>query len=832
MVNNDGTKKYAYVTLLMLGDLYTAAALVLAQTLKKANTRADIVILVTNDISEDAKKALMKYYDHIIEVEYIQVRNWRTKRQPHRKYLDYVFTKFHCFNLTQYDKIALIDADAIVLKYPDHIFTLEPPAGTYLEDKNYFISYDKQGNYVLPSTGKIEWFDRFCECCGHGKIIPKKYTDSILTDRKKSGVAGGLMLLKPKKGELESIIQDVTKGKSWNLVNKYFIWPEQQYLTMRYSGKWTSINPRFFGLQGYPHWKVLYGLQYGGDKPFTLQSKMSLKDRVQYPDYILWHKYFYEILEENKELINYKALSEPIQMNDYFRKGVKIMSRQLSRTEDKKYKSDFIKKIFGIKNVNKHHIHYYHLDRSREFLPKNNKGSSQLFENIKSYDYFEPLLQLQLYFKKGKSKYYDNLISRCKKCKEYNVEHREKLLNKYNLSDNDADEIILQYVKCRKKSFIITLWPLAQPYLKDLINFLKEHGNVYYYKTVELKYNGIKNLMFDMYDEFTKDARYDFITKKLDYAGISKTNINKVGVVVFDNIQDKKLSGQGSIFKKTIRNFLKDYVEKYTENVNNLRGNDLVHINDFFYQTVEYSQLFFNQNSLEFINKRRTERFLHSFFNRSFLKFNTFKRLIYDYFDPKEIMRICFMGGGVQYSYGIRPMNDIDCVIINTYSENSRDGEVDNFIYNNFVNIATKMEFADLNIEDSSSWRPTWTIKNNKILKEINVKTFSDIVLDPVNHYYYKGFKLYKLDFEIVRKFLRGGPGDYGDIAVLYLKYKDIVENKIMIDKNMKVILPPIALNNKFDEKTAKYAHKIIQIKFLREDTKNISSNIIAQLFI
>lgn len=333
MINEDGTKKYAYVTLVMLGDKYISAAIVLAHSLKKLETKADLVVLVTNDVTDKGKDVLRKFFDHVIEVPYIQVRNFRTQKQPSRKYLDYVFTKFHLFNLTQYKKILLIDADAIVLKYPDHLFTLNAPAGCYLKDKDLFISYGKNGQYILPPNDKIKWYDEYCKCCGHGQLIAKEETDDILVNRKNAGIGGGLMLLEPKKGELDAIINDVTKGKSWHLVNKIFPWPEQQYLTYRYSGKWTGINPRFFGLQGYPHWKVLYGLQYGGDKPFILTSKMPMCERLKYPDYILFHNYLDEILKKHTELNEEECMQEVLQMNKLF----KTTPKRITYLDDNTY---------------------------------------------------------------------------------------------------------------------------------------------------------------------------------------------------------------------------------------------------------------------------------------------------------------------------------------------------------------------------------------------------------------------------------------------------------------------------------------------------------------
>ena len=352
MRDSNNNALYAYATLVMLGDLYVSAALVLAHTLKKLNTEADLVVLVTSDVSENGKNLLREYFDRVIDVPFLEVVNWRVAKQPHRRYLNYVFTKFNIFNLTEYKKILLIDADAMVLKYPDHLFTLDTPAGVYLEDKRLFIYYDKDGNYVLPKNNKIKWYEEYCECCEHGKTIPKYITDRVEKNRNNSGIGGGLLLLKPDKAELKSIMQDVKHGSSKYLINKFFIWPEQQYLARRYSGKWHSINPVFFGLQGYPHWEVLYGLQFAGDKPFTTISKFSIEERAQYPDFIIWHRFYNDILKEHPEFLNNPALIEANAMNKQINKiDIKrIMNRQipLNRMPTYKVNAKYIAQKLGI----------------------------------------------------------------------------------------------------------------------------------------------------------------------------------------------------------------------------------------------------------------------------------------------------------------------------------------------------------------------------------------------------------------------------------------------------------------------------------------------------
>ena len=145
------------------------------------------------------------------------------------------------------------------------------------------------------------------------------------------------MLLEPKLGEFDDIIHNVSSGEMKYLIEKKFVWPEQQYLTLRYSGLWHNINPRFFGLQGYPHWKVLYGLQYGGDKPFQLESKIPMEDRLKYDDYILWHDIYREILNANPELVDSPVLKEVNKLQALFLQNKKLSRANKINTNDNKY---------------------------------------------------------------------------------------------------------------------------------------------------------------------------------------------------------------------------------------------------------------------------------------------------------------------------------------------------------------------------------------------------------------------------------------------------------------------------------------------------------------
>jgi hypothetical protein len=822
MVDSDGKNIYAYVCIVMLGDLYISAAIVLAQSLINSGSKADRVVLVTPDVTEEGKKILQMYFNKVKVVDYVHVNNWRVKKQPQRKYLDLVFTKFHVFNLVEYKKIILIDADALVLKHPDHLFSLETPAGCLLEDKNLFISYNNKGDYVFPS-GPIGWYEKFCKLAPHGEIIPKEVTDKLKTDFQNSGVGGGLMVLTPKVGEFDEIIRNVSFGFMKHLVENKFPWPEQQYLTLRYSGKWHQINPRFFGLQGYPHWKVLYGLQYGGDKPFVLNSKMPIEERVLYDDYILWHDIYREILNVHPEFLDNKVLEDANKMAAIFMKNRKLSRTKIKGAEisylstnyDEYYTKYNLSNIYQNNPIHNTQQQFYYSDR---FTTYSSMDPKIMFDDIAEYEYIKPIQKLSEIY--GPDSYYAQILN-------YVQVTKEIPLYKYNYFEHDMrDAIMLEYTKCRPDMFILTLWPLANNIEKvnSFVKYLESVGAVPYVKTVSLTKNAIHNLMFWMYNEFNFQAKLNFIKEKLSYANVLDEN-NSVTFIFFDNTKKMKISGQNAPDKRVFRDKL--LKELGLQDDKNIRGNDVLHINDFFYQTVEYAQMILNKNSLELLANQDINRLVSPFFSNSNLKMQTFRKFIYSNFSLLDINRIVIIGGVLLYAYGIRVFTDIDSIFTSIGKDNTEyEKYLESIIYDNCVKKETKIKFVDLNKENSGHWRETLTEKNQKIFDENNIKSTIDLITNPRHHLYFQGIKIYTLGTEIIRKFLRirdsnsfNREKDLMDLTMINLLNDGLISGYVTLDKNSKELVFNDKYKDTVGENKIKLTSDLVN-KFKKEGEK------------
>lgn len=206
--------KFAYVTVLYGNNIYLTGALVLGYSLLKTKTTNDRIIMVTPDVSSEYQKYLSEVFTHVIKIDYVKV-NTDIFEDANTRFSN-VFTKLECLSLISYDKIILLDLDMIVAQNIDHLFELKAPAACL---KRFNIPYGQ----TIPSN----------MICDNNKLV--------------GSINAGLMLLKPSLIELEAIKTDISNNQQ---LNKYK-YPEQDYLSLRYCNKWTSITFNYnfqFGL--------------------------------------------------------------------------------------------------------------------------------------------------------------------------------------------------------------------------------------------------------------------------------------------------------------------------------------------------------------------------------------------------------------------------------------------------------------------------------------------------------------------------------------------------------------------------------------------------------
>lgn len=133
-------ENYSYITVLT-NDSYVYGVMLLKASMQRVGTKYPLHVLITDEVSAASCEImrqigvtyelvdLIKLPDHIMAHNMTYDKELATTWQN-------CWTKFHIFDLTQFDKIVFLDADIMILKNLDHLFNC--PHMTSALDGEYF----------------------------------------------------------------------------------------------------------------------------------------------------------------------------------------------------------------------------------------------------------------------------------------------------------------------------------------------------------------------------------------------------------------------------------------------------------------------------------------------------------------------------------------------------------------------------------------------------------------------------------------------------------------------------------------------------------------------
>jgi len=234
----------------MLGDDYVPGALALAHSLRSCGSRAARVVLVSSDVSAQARADLSVLFDEVVPVDLLQGRavhkEWKRfssgaqNGQQMYQWLDKSFTKLQVIGLTEYDKVALLDADMLCVSNPDELFQLRAPAAicSAFKDKD--------------PAAHDQWHGR--------RLSEHQVRQAIETNW---GMRGCINLLRPSAAHL-SLVRDVLSTYGGYGVRRLFIGADEKLLSDLYLDQWTHVHQRF----GLTSWKS--GPEFTGERPAVM----------------------------------------------------------------------------------------------------------------------------------------------------------------------------------------------------------------------------------------------------------------------------------------------------------------------------------------------------------------------------------------------------------------------------------------------------------------------------------------------------------------------------------------------------------------------------------
>lgn len=147
------THRNAFVTTLCGGDGYVKGAEALGRSLKRTRTAAAWVVMVTDDVSATARADLAALGWEVRAVA--PITNPRPSEERLFARFGGTYTKLRAWELTEFDRVVLLDADTLVLRNVDELF--ERPAFAAAPD---FLLPDRFNSGVMVLEPSIDTFRR------------------------------------------------------------------------------------------------------------------------------------------------------------------------------------------------------------------------------------------------------------------------------------------------------------------------------------------------------------------------------------------------------------------------------------------------------------------------------------------------------------------------------------------------------------------------------------------------------------------------------------------------------------------------------------------------
>jgi lipopolysaccharide biosynthesis glycosyltransferase len=285
----------AYVWLLMKGDPYLPGIITSVYSVLRTNPEADLVVMITPDISEQTIEKILTVASHIFYIPYLRFETVPLKTEAQQKiYKDWAsdsYTKWNMLALP-YKKAIFMDADVICTTNIDHLFKLQTPAAPF--NSPFEKPLGHINNYIRSKKGR----DGYPK---HGSIITPQEVKNMLY---KGGITftATTVVLSPDLDDYRAYIEMVLNNQPYGAKQNCHSVVDERSLSEYYSiikkYNWTNIHQKY----NYIGWKNGFMEPY--QMPliihyFSPQKPWNMKYN-EYPDVISWYKMAGDALKYTK----------------------------------------------------------------------------------------------------------------------------------------------------------------------------------------------------------------------------------------------------------------------------------------------------------------------------------------------------------------------------------------------------------------------------------------------------------------------------------------------------------------------------------------------------
>ncbi|ORY00500.1 glycosyl transferase family protein [Basidiobolus meristosporus CBS 931.73] len=221
--------RYAWVTLLTR-DQFFQGVRVLARSLKKSNSIYPIVVIHTSNVSQQNLELLSKEGCLIRLVDFVDPQPNRRLNYIWERYAD-TWTKLQAWNLTDYERVTLLDADMLVLKNMDEVFDVLDQSPLSLAAANACTCNPfKQESYPK------HWIPAHCAHTIYENAATSNI-DASVSKGTHEYFNSGLLVLAPSQNLFQRMVRELNKTQN---LDRY-TFPDQDFLNEIFRHSWIPL---------------------------------------------------------------------------------------------------------------------------------------------------------------------------------------------------------------------------------------------------------------------------------------------------------------------------------------------------------------------------------------------------------------------------------------------------------------------------------------------------------------------------------------------------------------------------------------------------------------
>ena len=393
-------------------------------------------------------------------------------------------------------------------------------------------------------------------------------------------------------------------------------------------------------------------------------------------------------------------------------------------------RKQYISEIFN----NKEKIEDYQLEYFYTKYPNmccDFKDIKPFFDDIKPFGYYGLAVKIgDMYKDIEHNTFIGDFLKNIKEL-DLNKNNYKDTLN-IKLDDIYLNYLMVYYVQSRPNIKILTRWPNCELKPEEIES--KITGNFYAKKEIKISGNASLSLLYQMYG-YTNNHK-----KVKELESYSK--------------------GLGCV---SLEDFKELHIYVYEDEPIEIPG---THTTKTFMEAMTVSKIYFNKNSIYYLEKQVIDRMLSFKFRKCIILFNTFINYLFQNIYLFDINKFLVLSGSILYTFGVRACSDVDFFIGNSPKEIKTPNFLEK-IEKFFLNEKTKFFFTDgytKLIDPKLYWNDFWEEWHYRWAELFGAEHMSETIFNPKYHYYFMGVKMLYLDADLARRNVRGRPAAVADL--------------------------------------------------------------------